>query len=58
MISLAVRKVYRHRISIVSPASERSIQYGSDVHAVSSVLSEYDPDIVVEEVLGQVPIPL
>ena len=58
LIALAVRKIYPHRITIVQPEAERSVQYGSDLKAVSAVLKDYHPSQVIEEVLASVDIPL
>ena len=58
LVALAVRKIYPHRITIVQPEAERSVQYGSDLKAVSAVLKGYHPSQVIEEVLTSVEIPI
>ena len=58
LVGLAVRKIYHHRIRITKPESERSIQYGSDLVAVVELLKGYTPDLVIEEVLDEVEVPL
>ena len=58
LITLAVRKIYPHRITIVQPEAERSIQYGSDLEAISALLEGYHPSRVIEEVLASVDIPV
>lgn len=52
LIALAARKVYLHRIHIVKPEKERSIQWGSDVNAVAALLEGVGPEDVIEDVLG------
>ena len=58
LVGLAVRKIYRHRISIVTPEDERSLQYGSDFAAVKELLDGVTSDSIIEEVLGIVEAPL
>lgn len=58
LVVLAVRKIYPHRVTITEPEAERSIQYGSDLKAVSAVLKGYDPSQVIEEVLQSVETPI
>ena len=58
LIALAVRKIYPHRITIVRPETERSLQYGSDLEAVSALLEGYSPSRVIEEVLASVDTPI
>ena len=58
LVALAIRKIYPHRITILEPEAERSIQYGSDLKAVSAVLKEYHPSKVIEEILASVDIPV
>ncbi|EHK99979.1 hypothetical protein M7I_4062 [Glarea lozoyensis 74030] len=50
--ALAARKIYPHRIHIVKPERERSMQWGSDVDAVSALLEGVGPEDVIEDVLG------
>jgi hypothetical protein len=58
LIALAARKVYLHRIQIVDAAKERSMQWGSDLEAVSTLLEGVGPEEVIEDVLGSTEVPL
>ena len=58
LVQLAARKIYAHRIAIVPPERERSMQWGSDLPAVKALLEGVQPEDVVEEVLGMVDAPL
>jgi MoxR-like ATPase len=58
LVDLAVRKVYLHRISIVTPEKERSMQWGSRLSAVAAVLEDVGPEDVIEDVLEMVTAPL
>lgn len=58
LVSLAARKIYGHRISICAPENERSMQYGSDLTAISVLLEDMTAADVVEEVLAAVEEPL
>ncbi|KAL8788233.1 MAG: hypothetical protein Q9195_007402 [Heterodermia aff. obscurata] len=49
LVSLAARKIYGHRISICAPENERSMQYGSDLTAISMLLEDMTAADVVEE---------
>ena len=57
-MSLAARKIYPHRIAITSAENERSMQYGSDLAAIASILEGVRPEDVIEEVLEEVEAPL
>ncbi|KAF7916851.1 hypothetical protein BELL_0620g00030 [Botrytis elliptica] len=52
LIALAARKIYLHRIEIVSPERERSMQWGSDLDAIREMLDGIGPEEVIEDVLG------
>ncbi|TVY57913.1 hypothetical protein LCER1_G001182, partial [Lachnellula cervina] len=52
LIALAARKIYLHRIHIVQPEKERSMQWGSDVDAVAALLDGIGAEDVIEDVLG------
>ncbi|KAG9237715.1 hypothetical protein BJ875DRAFT_438141 [Amylocarpus encephaloides] len=52
LIALAARKIYPHRIHIVKPERERSMQWGSDLNAVATLLEGVGPEDVIEDVLG------
>ena len=58
LVALAIRKIYPHRVTILEPEAERSVQYGSDLRAVAAVLRGYDPSQVIEEVLASVDMPV
>ncbi|KAF1933301.1 uncharacterized protein M421DRAFT_52318 [Didymella exigua CBS 183.55] len=57
-VALAARKIYPHRIVIIAPENERSLQWGSSLEAVKAVLDGVTADDVVEEVLQSVEVPL
>jgi MoxR-like ATPase len=52
LIALAARKIYLHRIHIVTPDKDRSMQWGSDLDAVASLLEGIGAEDVLDEVLG------
>ncbi|KAI3323017.1 hypothetical protein HD806DRAFT_497544 [Xylariaceae sp. AK1471] len=58
LVQLAARKIYAHRIAIVPAERERSMQWGSDLAAVKTLLEGVQPEDVVEDVLGMVDVPL
>jgi len=58
LIALAARKVYLHRIYIVKPEKERSMQYGSDLEAVRALIGGIGPEEVIEHVLSGAEVPL
>ncbi|CAG8414164.1 unnamed protein product [Penicillium salamii] len=55
IVALAARKIFRHRIIITTPGEDRSLQYGSNIHAVSHVLSEVTADSILDGVLALEP---
>lgn len=55
IVALAARKVFRHRIVVASPDDDRSLQYGSDLKAVSRVLEAVTPDSILDGVLALEP---
>lgn len=57
VVRLAVRKVYLHRIRIVAPEDERSMQWGSELQAVEALLDGLGPEEVIEDVLGSLGVP-
>lgn len=57
LVALAARKVYPHRMTIVEPGRERSMQYGSDPAAIAGLLEDLTPQDVIEAVLNTVPCP-
>ncbi|KAK8101694.1 hypothetical protein PG999_012068 [Apiospora kogelbergensis] len=54
LVVLAAKKIYLHRVRIVAPAKERSMQWGSDGAAVEQLLEGVGPEDVVEDVIGMV----
>ena len=52
LVALAARKIYLHRIQIVKPEKERSMQWGSDIDAVATLLEGIRAEDVIEDVLG------
>jgi hypothetical protein len=58
LVALAARKVYLHRIHITEPENERSMQWGSDIEAVRSMLQGVGPEEVIDEVLTMVTAPV
>lgn len=58
LVDLAAKKIYLHRIQITAPENERSIQWGSTLEAVSSLLEDIGPEEVIEETLEMVTAPV
>lgn len=58
LVALAARKIYPHRLSIARPRQERSMQYGSELAAVTAMLEGITPEHVIQEVLTAVEVPL
>jgi len=59
LVGLAARKVYLHRIRIITdPRQERSMQWGSELAAVKALLEGVGPEEVIDDVLGSVPVPV
>lgn len=57
LVGLAAKKVYLHRIEMVAPERERSMQWGSELAAVEAMLEGVGPEEVIEDVLGMVAVP-
>lgn len=53
LIALAARKIYLHRIQIVKPEKERSMQWGSDLNAIKTLLDGIGAEDVIEDVLSR-----
>ncbi|KAF9891797.1 hypothetical protein FE257_003278 [Aspergillus nanangensis] len=51
IVTLAAKKVFRHRIIVSKPEDDRSLQYGSDFKAVSRVLAYATPETILDSVL-------
>lgn len=67
LVQLAVPKIYRHRLRVLTPQEaqkERSVMYGSDVDAVAGYLEEVmleeggAEEEVIRRALGRVDCPL
>lgn len=58
LVCLAAKKVYLHRILMVDPARERSLQWGSELGAIETLLKGWGPEDVIEEVLAMVAAPV
>lgn len=57
LVALAAKKIYLHRIKIVTPDRERSMQWGSELGAVGGVLEGVGAEEVIEDVLSLVGVP-
>jgi hypothetical protein len=53
LIALAARRIYRHRIDVVKPENERSLQWGSEIEAVEALLKDVGPDDIIEDVINK-----
>ena len=58
LVALAARKIYPHRLVLVTPDTERSLQWGSDPEAVRQMLEGVTVEDVIEMVLAEVETPL
>ncbi|KAL8803325.1 MAG: hypothetical protein Q9200_006266 [Gallowayella weberi] len=58
LVAIAARKIYPHRIILTIPERDRSLQYGSDLAAVTAALQGVTPESVIEDVLAAVETPL
>ena len=58
LVALAARKVYRHRLRIARVDEERSMQYGSDPLLVAAALKGMTPDVIIDEVLQEIEVPV
>ncbi|KAL8803646.1 MAG: hypothetical protein Q9182_003061 [Xanthomendoza sp. 2 TL-2023] len=58
LVAIAARKIYPHRIVLTIPERDRSLQYGSDLAAVTAALQGVTPESVIEDVLAAVETPL
>ncbi|KAK4452295.1 hypothetical protein QBC34DRAFT_398309 [Podospora aff. communis PSN243] len=57
LVALAAKKVYLHRIKMVAPEKERSMQWGSELAAVEAILDGLGPEDVIDDVLSLVAAP-
>ena len=58
LVALAARKIYPHRIELATPATERSMQWGSDLDAVAAEIEGATPESIIEDILAMVECPL
>ena len=58
IIGLAFRKIYRHRVQITTPDFERSVQYGSHPKTVAPMLKGLSTDMILENVLQELEVPV
>lgn len=58
IVSLAAKKVYRHRISVARTEDDRSLQYGSQMESVEMLLRGVDADQIIDTVISEVESPL
>ncbi|KZZ93093.1 hypothetical protein AAP_02559 [Ascosphaera apis ARSEF 7405] len=58
LIEIAARQVYRHRIFIGSPRTDRSLLYGSSLRAVEMAFQNLTPEIIIDDVLEEVDAPV
>lgn len=58
LVALAVRKIYPHRIVLVTAETEKSLQWGSDPLAVMAMLECFTVEDAIEDVLAAVETPL
>ncbi|KAI5303787.1 hypothetical protein KEM56_007193 [Ascosphaera pollenicola] len=58
LVEIAARQVYRHRIIVGSPRSDRSLLYGSSLRAVELVFQNLTPEVIIDEVLEEVDAPV
>ena len=58
LVGLAVRKIYAHRIDVVTPEGERSVQWGSRIDDVAEALDGVTSERIIEDVLDSVEVPL
>lgn len=58
LVAMATKKIYLHRIRIVEPSKERSMQWGSELCAIEAMLEELGPEEVMDDVLSMVTPPL
>lgn len=57
-MALAARKVYPHRLAVILPEGDRSLQWGSSIEAVEDFLEGMTTEDVIEDVLRTVQTPL
>lgn len=58
LVTLAAKKIYPHRIIMAAPNHERSTQYGTDLASARDLVSDLDPDKVIQNVLDTIECPI
>ena len=58
LVTLAVRKIYPHRLKLATAETERSLQWGSDPEAIRRLLDGVTVEDAIEDVLASVETPL
>lgn len=58
LVALAARKVYPHRLVLTTASNERTLLWGSDPKAIGELLQGVQVEDVIEEVIGDVEVPL
>jgi hypothetical protein len=58
IIAIAAKKTFSHRTIMATPDRDRSLQYGSEINAVSRILEEETQETVVESVVDSIEPPL
>lgn len=59
LVVLSAFKIYRHRLTLIEDAhDDRSIQYGSDLAAVTFLLDGVTPLTIIEDVIRSIEVPL
>jgi hypothetical protein len=58
LVAVAARKIYLHRLRLVLPEKERSLQWGSRYEAVEALLAEFSAEEVIEDTLEMVTAPV
>jgi MoxR-like ATPase len=58
LVALAVRKIYTHRLTVVKPEDEMSLQWGSSLDAVKEYLEGMTAEDIIEDILERVETPL
>lgn len=58
LVTLAARKIYPHRLMIVRPENERSLQWGSSLEAVQEELEGVTVYDIIDDILEEVEVPV
>ncbi|ANB13943.1 Uncharacterized protein YKL098W [Sugiyamaella lignohabitans] len=55
IVSISARKLFPLRIQLCEPTDEPSLSYGGDIDLVTQWMNKWDEDLVIEEILANVP---